>query len=372
MTDERDTPPGGEDDGLDAWLAANFPPKPEEPPTPPTPPVDPPGPVSPPTLVEPPTAPPPSPELPSWPPVAEATVPETTMPEATVPHVPGHGHAIPDGPVFPPMAEELGGVPPAPEFPPPPTEAFADIAGPSGIDSLFGENRFVDYEEEPGRSENPFVRARTSDALDADDSSRGAEIPKSQKVLIWIAGSLVAVLALLALFLVGTKLPDLLGPAPAVIETPSMTPTPTPTVLPVGPVAVGVHRWNQLLGGECLSPYAGPWENEYTVVDCETPHPAQLVARGTFDAADGVVLAYPGMEALQSQVNLLCTSPKVVDYKKATEYTDVQFEASYAVSAEEWNTGNRDYYCFLSRSTGGDLEGSVAVPAVAPTPTPNP
>ncbi|MBB5633035.1 hypothetical protein BKA04_001258 [Cryobacterium mesophilum] len=342
MTDERDNP-GTDDDGLDAWLAANFPPRREEPPAPP-----------------PPTTP-----LPP-----EPTVPEPTVPEPTVPYVPGH--AIPDGPVFPPMAEELGGMPPAPEFPPPPTEAFAADAGTSGIDSLFGENRFIDYEEEPGNSENPFLRARTTVAADVDVASSADGIPKSQKVLIWIAGSLVAVLALLALFLVGTKLPDLLGPAPAVVETPSTTPTPTATATPVGPVAVGVHRWNELLGGECLSPYVGPWENEYTVVDCEAPHPAQLVTRGTFDTEDGVVLAYPGMDALQSQVNLLCTSPKVVDYKAAGKYTDIQFDASYAVSAEEWNTGNRDYYCFISRSTGGDIEGSLAVPPPASTPAPSP
>lgn len=355
MTDDRDTTSGGDDDGLDAWLAANFPPKPEVPkPEAPAPPATPPPapPAVPPALVPPALVPPVQSDLPAWPPV-----PPT----------------VPDAPVFPPMSEELSGVPSAPEFPPPPTEAFADVGGASGIDSLFGETKFVDYDDEPAPSENPFARGSASEqGVQSGAPGQRAEIPTSQKTLIWIAVSLVAVLALLALFIFGTKLPALLGPAPAVITAPSVTPSPTSTTQPIGPVDPGVHRWNQLLGGECVDPYPGPWENEYTVVDCESPHPAQLVTRGAFDTEPGVAVPYPGMDALQSQVNLLCTSPTVVNYAKAKAYSDIQFEASFAPSAAEWDAGNHYYYCFLSRSTGGTITGSIAVPQVAPTPTPSP
>ncbi|MEO6942144.1 MAG: hypothetical protein ABI238_06045 [Terrimesophilobacter sp.] len=359
MNDERDSKSSGtpaDDDGLDAWLAANFPPKPHEPVAPQVPAVpEPLAPTAPaPTAPADPAAlaPPLQPENPVWPPAPPVS---NTEP-----------------PVFPPMAEELGGLPPAPEFPPPPTEAFVDVGGASGIDSLFGETKFRDYEEDPGPSQSPFVRSAASESGPEAVVQDREAISSTQKALIWIAGSLVAVLALLALFILGTKLPALLGPAPAVIATPSVTPTPTPTALPLGPVDPGLHRWNQLLGGECIDPYVGPWENEYTVVDCSAPHPAQLVTRGTFSSDTAGVTGYPGMDALQSQVNLLCTSPRVVDYAKAKVYSDIQFQASFAVSADEWNAGNHDYYCFLSRSTGGSLTGSVAVPQVAPTPTPAP
>lgn len=318
MTDERKPGTGdtGEDagDGLDAWLAAQFPPTPA-----------------------PPVQPPP-----------------------------------PESPVFPPMAEELEGIPSAAELPAPPTEAFADAQGASGIDSLFGESRFLEYEEGPSATENPFVKKPVDATRSGDGERRPREAnKKNQVVLLWVAGSLVAVLALVALFLIGTKLPAILGPAPGALVAPTVTPTPTPTEAPLGPVAPGEYQWNELLGGECVDPFNGPWENTYTVVDCEKPHPAQLVTRGIFTEADGAT-GYPGIDALQSQVNLLCTAASVIDYAKANAYTNIQFEASYAVSADEWLDGNRSYYCFLSRSDGGEITGTIAMPQVAPTPTPTP
>lgn len=268
---------------------------------------------------------------------------------------------------FPPVADELAGIPSAAEFPPAPTEAFA--LGSSGIDALFGESNFVEYDEGPTASENPFAKKGVdpSDAGVADDSAHARTSP--QVVLLWVAGSVVALLALVALFLLGTKLPTILGPAPgaAVVTSASPSASPTPTTPPIGPVAPGVYQWDALLGGECVAPYVGPWAQKYTVVDCETPHPAQVVTKGTFATAEGVV-AYPGAETLQSQVNLLCTSPTVVDYAKANAYTDIQYQASYALSEQEWNDGNHFYYCFLSRSAAGDITGTIAVPQVAPVP----
>lgn len=343
MTEEREPGSGaaGEEagdeagDGLDAWMAANFPPKePEAPPAPqdPTVPVE---------------------------------VDERTQEQIQV--------QVPETSVIPPMAEELTGIPPAVDFPPAPTEAFAEVHGAGGIDALFGESKFVEYEQGPAASENPFVKKVADPAVSAgSDGGAGDGTAREgrqsiQNVLLWVAGLLVAVLALVALFLVGTKLPTFLGPAPgaAVAGSASPSPSPTPKAVPLGPVAPGEYQWNALLGGECLDPYVGPWEQKYTVVDCATPHAAQLVTRGTFATAEGVI-AYPGMEALQSQVNLLCTSPTVVDYAKANAYTDIQYQASFAVSEQEWNNGNHFYYCFLSRSTKGELTGTIAMPQVAP------
>jgi len=269
--------------------------------------------------------------------------------------------------MVPPMADELGGVPAAPEFPPPPTEAFADNAGAAGIDSLFGESKFREYDDEPMIPAGPFAGAAAK-----TEKVKPAGISKTQKILMWVAGSLVALLALLALFTLGTKLPDLLGPGPEVIALPTSTPTPTPTEDPLGPVAPGDYRWDELLGGECLNPYPGPWGQEYTVVDCTEPHAAQLAIRGTFPEENGVSSPYPGVDGLQSQVNLLCTDPAVINYTQAAAYTDIQVEASFAATVEDWVSGDKNYYCFLSRSSGGLLDSDIAQPQVAPTPDPEP
>jgi hypothetical protein len=276
------------------------------------------------------------------------------------------------------VADELAGLPPEPDVPADPTELLGGFGegpgGDSALDALFGESRFRDYEAEPAPSENPFA-VRTVVVPTSGDGVAATAAPgisRTQKVLMWVAGSLVAVLALVALFMLGTRLPDLLGPAPAVVTSPTNTPTPTATALPLGPVEPGVYRWDELLGGECLDPYDGPWEEEFTVVDCGGPHPAQLATRGTFGADDGTLTPYPGMPALQSQLNLLCTAATVIDYAAANAYTDIQFEGSFAVTAEDWIAGDRDYYCFLSRSSGGPIEGSLAMPQVAPAPTETP
>ena len=395
MSDDRNNggDEGPEDDGLDAWLAANFPPKPtpsEESPSPPpvtppvqptTPPVQPtPSPVqptSPAAQPTPPAAAPTPPPAAPWPPVPPVTsAPPPSIPPLIVPPVlpPAEPPAAPEPPAqhvsppsIPPMAEELEGVPTAPEFPAPPTEAFTEIGGPSGLDALFGETRFRDYDQDPGPSESPFA------ASSAAGAARGtAGITKTQKILMWVAGALVALLALLALFLLGTKLTGLLGPAPVVVAGPTATTTPTPTEAPLGPVAPGEYQWDSLLGGECVNPYQGPWQQKYTVVECDSPHSAQMVIRGTFGPDDGFATPYPGLEALQSQVNLLCTAPTVIDYAKAAAYTDIQFEASFAATADEWLSGDRDYYCFVSRGSGGLLTEDIAQPQVAPTPSPEP
>lgn len=182
-------------------------------------------------------------------------------------------------------------------------------------------------------------------------------------LLLWIAGIVVAILLLIALFLIGTRIPGATAPMPTPTPTPTATPTPTPTALPVGPIEPGIHRWDALLGGECLDSFESAWQDEYTVVDCAAPHPAQLVVRGTF--ADAPDAAYPGFEQLATRMNLLCTAPSVVNYSVAGAFTDIQVNASYAFEAEDWDAGNRTYFCFLSRSSGEPFTASIAVPQVA-------
>jgi hypothetical protein len=255
----------------------------------------------------------------------------------------------------------------------------------SALDDLFGEHRFQEYDSTlgPDPSNSPFAaRARSQELVhvpggDGPPPPRGFGRP--QKILAGIGGGLLALIALVALFLVGTRLPDLLGPAPAV-ATPTPTPTPTMTALPIGPVEPGTYDWDELLGGECLEPYdaeAGAWAEEYTVVDCAEPHGAQMVFRAWFPAevdpadpeAEPVRPSFPGVDELQAQISLLCSAPGVVDLAAAGVYTDAQIQGSYPVTEEQWDR-DPSYYCFVSRSSGEPLTGSVAIPRVEPQPTP--
>jgi hypothetical protein len=269
-----------------------------------------------------------------------------------------------------------------------PTEAFVtepfvareagDRAPATGIDALFGDSQFKEYEDEPVIPAIPFganAAAAPPKAAPEKVKREPGAMPKNQKILLWVAGGVVALLVLVTLFILGTRLPDLLGAAPAVTPTPTPTPTVTAAVPAVGPIAAGTHDWNELLGGECLDPYVSPWEEEYTVVDCAAPHPAQLVARGTFPPAAPVEGAepgdsaddpYPGTEALQVQINLLCTAPTVIDLSVAGQFSDIQFQASFAATEQQWLDGDHDYYCFVSRSSGEPLTVSIAVPQPAP------
>lgn len=252
------------------------------------------------------------------------------------------------------------------------TSIAQDAATTSALESLFAEENFRDYEAEPGVSQAPFSRARANDDAPAPAAAphRG-EISRAQKILLGVAGGLVAVLALVALFLLGTRLPDLIGPAAAPLPStsPSASPNPSPsaTTRPAGPVEPGVWAWDELLGGECLAEYDDPWAEEFTVVDCAEPHPAQLVFRDTFPpSAEGVTDdPFPGTEALHGQLTLLCSAPGVLDLAAAGQYTDVQFEGSYPATSSQWDAGDRSYYCFVNRSSGDPLTGSLAVAPAA-------
>jgi hypothetical protein len=252
-----------------------------------------------------------------------------------------------------------------PTDPPPPADPD------SAIDALFGETQFREYE--PGvldPNERPFA-ARTAqvEPESPDAATPRAGVSRAQKVLLSVVGGLVAVLALVALFFVGTRLPALSAKAPVVISTPSSTPSPTSTAKAVGPIAAGVHPWTALLGGECLDPYTSPWAEKFTVVDCAKPHPAQMVFRGTFDTTADP--SYPGVDKLQAQISLLCAAPGVINLAAAGTYTDAQLQGSYPVNEAEWADGGHDYFCFVSRASGQPLTGSVAVPPAAPaTPAP--
>jgi len=244
----------------------------------------------------------------------------------------------------------------------------------SAIDSLFGAEKFEEYEDAPAQALVPFVprelvpvAAPNTPASDAPKPPRGP-LPKSQKVLIWVAGGLVAAIALVGLFFLGTRIapdePDAVATPAATAEPTAEAEAPVAPAAVLGPVAPGVYRWDDLLGTECVDPYANAWEKEYTVVDCAAPHGGQLVYRGRFE--DSALDAFPGVEALQARMNLLCSSPDNIDYAAASQFADIQVAASFAGTEDDWKSGNRNYYCFVNRSSGEPLTGSVSTAPRAP------
>jgi hypothetical protein len=204
------------------------------------------------------------------------------------------------------------------------------------------------------------------DGAEATQSARDkSPQSRSQKIVMWVSIGVIAVVVLVGLFILGTRIgtPPLAAPTPtpaSASASPSPTPSPTPTetVAAVGPVAPGVYRWDKLLGRECVDPYVSPWEQSFTVVDCGVGHHAQLTSKGAF--AGDAAAAYPGEAALKAQLNLLCTAPAALNLGAAGGYPDLQFQASYPATDASWAKGDRFYYCFVSRSGGDVLTGSLA------------
>ena len=206
-----------------------------------------------------------------------------------------------------------------------------------------------------------------------DATGRVGDRPMTPRWLLVVVAALAAVFIVVLFFVLGRHLPWFRDPGavaptstPTVSATPTATPEPAPTPMPEpvaqrGPVAAGVHPWTELRGGECLDPFGSPWEETFTVVDCAAPHAAQLITRVSLNPDPAA--AYPGEAAIVSQLNLACTAPTLLDYAAASTYPDIQWQASYPVSDAQWAEGQRDYSCFITRSSGEQLTGSVQVAA---------
>lgn len=187
---------------------------------------------------------------------------------------------------------------------------------------------------------------------------------KRSRVPLAIALAVVAVAVVVALFFAGFALAALFTPkgddsAAAPTPTPTATPTPTPTGPPTGPVPPGTYAWDQLGGGECLDGYTSPWAEEFTVVPCDGAHDAQLVRRGELEGVIGS--PYPGESSITEQMTLLCTDPTILDLAAAGQFSWMQWQAAFPPNADEWNKGDRSYYCFFNRSSGEKITGTIVV-----------
>jgi hypothetical protein len=187
---------------------------------------------------------------------------------------------------------------------------------------------------------------------------------RGRKVLLGVAAALVIVLALVALFVLsrslfaGTPQPTEAPAAAVATRTVTAAPAELPREALVGPLPAGTHPWSDLLGGECFSAFENAWQQDYEVVDCGEPHVAQLASVGALDADPAA--AYPGSDALQSQMSVLCTGAGALDLAAASTYPDAQFTASWPATDAEWAAGVRSYWCFVDRAGGEAMTTSVA------------
>lgn len=209
--------------------------------------------------------------------------------------------------------------------------------------------------------------ARSAASAASSSAKSGGPNRRTTRILFWVAGGLLVVLVLIGLYVFGTQIPGFVSaaptPTPTATTTPTPTPTPTPTAQATGPQAPGVHAWDTLRGGECLNPFSSPWALKFTVVDCATPHAAQLVYTNVFSSDKAA--AFPGDAQLASQINLLCTKPGIINLDAAGAFTDAQIQGSYPATEKQWKDGQRSYFCFVNRAGGEPLTGSIAGPGPA-------
>ncbi|GAA1060530.1 septum formation family protein [Agromyces bracchium] len=200
----------------------------------------------------------------------------------------------------------------------------------------------------PGDDDRGGYRATPAARTDDDATGRSPV-----KVLTWVAGGLALVVLIVAVVAFGTRF---LAPSDAGTAAPVATEE--PVAAPTAPQPAGVHSWEALFGTECLEPFESPWAEEFTVVDCASPHTAQLAYRGTF--AGDEAAEFPGEEALAAQSQELCAAEGVIDPAAAGGVGELQMVTAFPVTAEQWDAGQRSYYCFVEQVSGEPLTVSLA------------
>jgi hypothetical protein len=245
---------------------------------------------------------------------------------------------------------------PAATSPGQPEQRPADPLDPtSAIDSLFGDHKFQDYEE-VGVLKTIQVPPPPAE-VEPELREPREPLARSQKVLMSVAGALIAVLILVGLYFLGQHL-GAAAAAPVAKDTSTAPATPTPAGTG-GPVAPGVQQWTALQGGECIQPFSSAWAITFTVVACTADHDAEMVFKGTLPANSEA--KYPSATAFQKELTPLCSASTAINYSVAATVTDLQVSFSYPPNTASWLKGDRTYYCFVDRVSGGNLPGDLAV-----------
>jgi hypothetical protein len=227
----------------------------------------------------------------------------------------------------------------------------------SAIDSLFRDDQFREHND-PGILPQ-LPPTLTSAARATPDGAARAPLTRNQKTLLWSAAGLIVVLFLIALYLLSFRVGEQTATREAAEAVPAATSQPAAPVDAVGPVDPGKHAWDELIGAECIDPFESAWDTEFTVVDCEDEHVAQMLTRAEIETDT----PFPGVEPLASQISTLCSAPTVLNFDAAGAVSDIQLTASFPADSAEWDAGNRTYYCFVTRASGEPLPGDLAIGA---------
>ena len=213
-------------------------------------------------------------------------------------------------------------------------------------------------------SPQPVTSKPTRESKPSRESKPADDANLRQRLLL-IVGGIVVVIVSIGAFLAGQ-----LVASPAAAPTPDVTEAAVALTTAQPP---GDYAFSELFGGECLDPFDTPWASTFTVVDCATPHPAQLVYAGDL-AVDGPYSSYPGDEGIGSAAMAECSRKGVLNLKTAKNYSDLLVSAAYPVSSEVWDSGDTRYYCFVTLSSGvpidGNLAGKLITPGAEATPEP--
>lgn len=227
------------------------------------------------------------------------------------------------------------------------------------LDRAFAADRFREYEHDvlPDAEPAPEPAGVSPRGMGPAEAAARIRRPDRVQVLVGACVAVIVVLALVASFAGGRAAARLDDPVAG--RTPAPVPTaPAGPRVPVSLAAPGIQPWDRLAGGECLQGFTTPWAESFSVVPCTQQHTAQLLLRARFP--DSAKAAYPGATALQQRMAALCTAPSVVDLERAAAVSDLQLFPAYPATREQWQSGDRDYFCFVSRQSGAPIDGSVA------------
>lgn len=107
-----------------------------------------------------------------------------------------------------------------------------------------------------------------------------------------------------------------------------------------------------LRAGDCIGELASSGKaDEVGVVDCDTPHAAQVA--GTF-TADGD--SWPGKDALQTGALVGCPIAAAEALGSEGASADLLF---ITPEEDEWDAGHHDVACLIQAEDGGRLTGSA-------------
>ena len=243
-----------------------------------------------------------------------------------------------------------------------PTVEPTPTASVDGLESLFGDDKFSEANTALIGAPTPTV------PLTPALTDRGGKAPKEPKaprtvapatpVTYGIAAGLILLLGIGG-FIAGSAIG---GPPANPVATATAKPKPSAIRDP------GKWAWNDLYGGECIDPFPGAWAEDFTVVSCNDPHAAQLVAVGDLsEVTDGV---FPGADSVAPKALEQCQKQGILNLGTAGAYPNMRVSVAYAPTQKQWDAGNTSYYCFVSLEDGSPITGTVAGTGPAPAATP--